>query len=408
MNCEQFSSLLELYDGGGLNEAERAEMNAHAKTCAHCQMLLDLRALQAGGEEVPQSAKNAWRAAVQNEEAAHMDVQKKKAPAWRRWAAVAAAVVFVAVGAEAVSKMDLTANQSIKNSGSASYSAVPGAYGSMTGSTEDAGTEEAAYGGVSYGTSTSRMAAGANDAADMTLESSAEETAKIIKTATLTIKTQGFDDDLNTLRDVVEALGGRVESETVSGDKAKGALRSASLTLRIPEDKLDEFLQSAQGVSGRVTSSSVSSQDVSDSYYDTQSRLDTQKAKLERLNQLMAQATDVADLIEIESAVSDTQYMIDAYTGQLSGYDSQISYSAVNVSLKEETAQQAAQAVDTSFGARLRNGVESSIRAIGEFFGNAAIFIVMAAPWLAMLAVAAAVVILILKGAKNKKIKGEK
>ena len=337
-----------------------------------------------------------------------MDVQKKKAPAWRRWAAVAAAVVFVAVGAEAVSKMDLTAKQSIKNSGSASYSAVPGAYGSMTGSTEDAGTEEAAYGGVSYGTSTSRMAAGANDAADMTLESSAEETAKIIKTATLTIKTQGFDDDLNTLRDVVEALGGRVESETVSGDKAKGALRSASLTLRIPEDKLDEFLQSAQGVSGRVTSSSVSSQDVSDSYYDTQSRLDTQKAKLERLNQLMAQATDVADLIEIESAVSDTQYMIDAYTGQLSGYDSQISYSAVNVSLKEETAQQAAQAVDTSFGARLRNGVESSIRAIGEFFGNAAIFIVMAAPWLAMLAVAAAVVILILKGAKNKKIKGEK
>ena len=83
MNCEQFSSLLELYDGGGLNEAEKAEMNAHAKTCARCQMLLDLRALQAGEEEVPQSAKNAWRAAVQNEEAAHMDVQKKKAPAWR-------------------------------------------------------------------------------------------------------------------------------------------------------------------------------------------------------------------------------------------------------------------------------------------------------------------------------------
>lgn len=408
MNCEQFSSLLELYDGGGLNEAEKAEMNAHAKTCARCQMLLDLRALQAGEEEVPQSAKNAWRAAVQNEEAAHMDVQKKKAPAWRRWAAVAAAVVFVAVGAEAVGRMNLTANQSAKNSGMASYSAAPRAYGLASDSTGDTDTEAAAYDGASYGTSADRMATGANDAADMTLGASAEKTAKIIKTAALTIKTQGFDDDLKTLRDVVESLGGRVESETVSGDKAKGALRSASLTLRIPEDKLDEFLQSAQGVSGRVTSSSVTSQDVSDSYYDTQSRLDTQKTKLERLNQLMAQATDVADLIEIESAVSDTQYMIDAYTGQLSGYDSQISYSSVDVSLKEETAQQAAQAVDTSFGARLRNGVESSVRAIGEFFANAAIFIVMAAPWLAMLAVAAAVVILILNGAKKKKIKGEK
>ena len=47
MNCEQFSSLLELYDGGGLNEAEKAEMRAvleelrESSTCCGTYDLLD-------------------------------------------------------------------------------------------------------------------------------------------------------------------------------------------------------------------------------------------------------------------------------------------------------------------------------------------------------------------------------
>ena len=414
MTCEQFSSLLERYDGDGLNEAEKAEMNAHAQTCARCQMLLDLRALKAG-EEMPESAKNAWRAALEKEEEAQVETQKKKAPAWRRWAAVAAAVVFVAVGASAVSGMDLAAYPSGAQSASRSSDATEKAYVSP-GDTSAGSTllEESAYdGGTLLGASASRMAAGSNGA-DATADSAGmtagtEETeGKIIKTASLTVKTQAFNDDLQALRDAVGALGGREEAVNVSGDQAKGALRTASMTLRILAEKLDEFLESAQTVSGRVTASSVSAEDVSDSYFDTQSRLDTQKKKLERLQQLMAQATDVSDLIEIESAVSDAQYMIDYYTGQLNSYDSKISYSTVTISLREETAQQAAQAADTSFGTRLRNGVESSLKGIGEFFGNAAIFIVMAAPWLAMLAAAAAIVALCFKAAKNKKKRGEK
>ena len=121
--------------------------------------------------------------------------------------------------------------------------------------------------------------------------SAAAAKEKIIRSASFTVKTADYDADLQKIQDLAADMGGRVEYLTTSGDASSGQTRSASLILCIPARRLDEFLTGAQGV-GTITGMTQQMEDVSDSYYDTQTRLNTQRAKLERLQAMMSAAEE--------------------------------------------------------------------------------------------------------------------
>ena len=81
-------------------------------------------------------------------------------------------------------------------------------------------------------------------------------------------------------------------------------------------EKLDELLAGAEGY-GRVISRTETAEDVTESYQDTAARLATQQAKMERLQALMNDTASLSDLLELESAIADTQYTIDSLQSRL-------------------------------------------------------------------------------------------
>lgn len=66
-----------------------------------------------------------------------------------------------------------------------------------------------------------------------------------------------------------------------------------------------------------VTWQDDSAENISEQYYDTQSRLETAQIKLARLQELLKKAENMEDIITIESAISETEYEIE----RLSGHD---------------------------------------------------------------------------------------
>ena len=391
MTCQEFEALLsqQRTDGSALEQ-----LQAHAQTCARCRMLMDCQNLYAE-EEVPEEAAQAWRRAVRQEEKMEGKATKNK---WARVVGSVAAALVVAGGA--VGQMDLSSGPIaqptvVPATGLASYQAAEttrslspenglmyAAESMADMATYDVYDYEAADEGY--------YAAEAENGSD-----AQTRTEKIIRNASLTVKTRSFDKDLTAIETGAVALGGRVASSSVSGS----TYRSASLTLRIPAERLDEFLESMGTLEGRIANRRITSEDVSDSYYDTETRLNTQRAKLERLQALIAQAQDVEALIELEGAISDTQYQIDRLTGTLRGYDSRVAYSTVDISLQEEKPEEVAQTPDHSFFTRLGNGIKASFSGIAGFIGNAVIFIVMALPWLLI----AVVIVLAIRWIVKKK-----
>ena len=228
----------------------------------------------------------------------------------------------------------------------------------------------------------------------------AAEEKKIIRTARLTIYTQTFDTSLENLRALCEADGGWIESSSESTN-SRTSLRTANLTLRLPQEALDGYLASADQL-GRITSRSETATDVTASYQDTQTRLATQVALMDRLQALITESGDLSDLLALEAQIADTQYQIDALTTSLNRTDRQAAYSTVTVSLYEETAP-AITDTTVSLSERISAALRMGWEAFTDFCQDMLVFVTAALPFIAIVVVLVIALAIIRKVRRNKK-----
>lgn len=228
----------------------------------------------------------------------------------------------------------------------------------------------------------------------------AAEEKKIIRTARLTIYTQTFDTSLENLRALCEADGGWIESSSESTN-SRTSLRTANLTLRLPQEALDGYLAGADQL-GRITSRSETATDVTASYQDTQTRLATQVALMDRLQALITESGDLSDLLALEAQIADTQYQIDALTTSLNRTDRQAAYSTVTVSLYEETAP-AITDTTVSLSERISAALHMGWDAFTDFCQDMLVFVIAALPFIAIVVVLVIALAIIRKVRRNKK-----
>lgn len=340
-------------------------------------------------EEVPPMPENLHGAWMQKVEE---DMKNQQAPKFHmpktvtRWLSTAAALVFI-IGGTLLTRDDLApASGASMNQKSAVYS-------TRTASYDDYAVEESAD--YEYGAANGvmlTMARGADTAAAPVM---AEK--KIIRTASMTIATQTFEDSLNALKSACEGQNGWIESSSENVNNATG-LRTSYLTLRIPQSALDAYIAGTEGL-GRITSRSESAQDVTESYQDTAARLETQKALMARLQALITESADLSDLLELESQIADTQYQIDRLQASLNSTDRQVSYSTVNITLKEEKT---VELTDTtvSLGDRIKSAIVTGVNALESFLADMLVFLVAALPFIAIVAVVVIAVKIIRKRRK--------
>lgn len=225
--------------------------------------------------------------------------------------------------------------------------------------------------------------------------------AKIIYTADMSLETKEFDEAQQALEDVVNELGGYFESRSVNQG---GHYRSLDCTVRVPVKNFITFLDRA-GETAHVTNRSEYLEDVSEAYYDQEARLATQRIKLERLQELLGKAENMADIITIESAISETELQIEYLTGSLRQYDSQINYSTVSIYLREVYRLSTDEEAPVTFGDRIASAFSSGLSSGVANLDDFAIFVVR--NWLSLLiliAVIAAAVLFFRRRRSRKKM----
>lgn len=388
MDCTQWQALLDAHLDGTLNEQQEQAFTEHLNTCGQCRHLYTVRmdCLQLDETaQVPELFAHSWRQNLKREEDGIMEQTTPPSPkrrlntrTWLRGLSIAAALLLV-VG------------------------------GSLTlGRRLGTGTPQADSQTESYSAPYSRSAGSAlqsNDSAmpAVPMDVSAEaapaptKTEKIIRTVSLSLTTRQFEDDLAKIQSNLTDLGGYVENSDLSADAR--ARRYASLRLRVPVEKLDGFLEDLQGI-GYLVSMSESAEDVSEQYLDVETRLITQKAKMERLQALLEKAGSVEDLLQIETEIANTQYQLDSLTGALRGYDSKVNYATVWLTLNEETIPTTQG--EPTLGERIRAALSDSWTSVKAFLADAAVFLVVLLPYAAVLAIVIYVVIRIVKNRRKK------
>ena len=391
MNCEQHAALLEKLWEDAITPEEEARLREHEQSCGACarrrreaELLRDdLDALAQEELPLPEGFHQGWMQLVE-QEADNMrktsEAPKEQRRHFTRFLVGGTLLTRDQLQLTAPSGRTEETSDDAYSGGTSGYTASDALY--MSENTRSAGVE-------SYSLSA------ANGGVEETAES------KIIRTVSLSLGSGTFDQDLETLQTLCTDAGGWVSYSSVSGDEAQ-ASRRASLTLRIPQEQLETFLQGA-GSLGRVISQTETAQDVTATYQDTAARLATQQAKMERLQALMSETATLSELLELESAIADTQYTLDSLQSQLNQTDDQLAYATVDVSLREESSADAVTTRELSLGERLLAGLKTGWDTFWSFCKDMLVFLSAALPYLATVAVVYMLVRFTFRKKRNEK-----
>ena len=217
---------------------------------------------------------------------------------------------------------------------------------------------------------------------------------KIIRTVTMTCETKAYDDAVTLIMDNLNAHGGYVEASNVTGtgyENVKNSARRASYTLRVPAEKLDAFLETLRTNEGiRILSQNATSDEITATYYDTVSRLETLKAEKASLTAMLEGFTDykdISNMLKVQERLYDVIEEIEALQTKLNLYDGRVAMSTVKLSLNEVIVYTEVVVPDPTFGERIGEAFRESWADFGEGCQDFAVWFVEAFPTLLVLVV---------------------
>ncbi|WP_084469651.1 DUF4349 domain-containing protein [Jiangella gansuensis] len=186
-----------------------------------------------------------------------------------------------------------------------------GADSATSGGADDAPAAEAGDGAAPAGGEEAADNAGdsadsgADEAGGMLQAAQVRTGRQIIYTVELTVVADDVPAAAAQAASIVTAAGGFVAHEQVSGDD------HATLTLSVPSDGHQDTVSDLETL-GEVTDRSRGTEDVTQEVVDTASRIESQRASIARIRALLAEATALAEVVEIESELARREADLDA------------------------------------------------------------------------------------------------
>ncbi|MBO5208632.1 MAG: DUF4349 domain-containing protein [Lachnospiraceae bacterium] len=250
-------------------------------------------------------------------------------------------------------------------------------------------------------------AEGATEAGTETLDENTQaQERKLIKTVDLYVETENYDTLLTNLEKQVEELGGYIEYQyqyNGSSYSRYEEIRNAQMSIRIPVNRLDEFIGKVEEQSN-VTNKEERVEDVTLQYVDLESRKTALITEQERLLELLEKAESVEDIISIEQRLSEVRYELESMESQLRTLDNKIDYSTINLSIQE--VQRITTTTEPTLLGRMKNGIMNSFYDIGTEIEDGFVWFVINIPyfliWIVVIVVIIVVLRVILKRRKKK------
>jgi len=152
----------------------------------------------------------------------------------------------------------------------------------------------------------------------------------LIWKANLSIEVWNISNAVNQASSMAERAGGFIEQKSDRGEE------SSSLTLRIPAKAFKTALLDLETI-GTVTYRNVTGEDITEDYIDVDARLKNKIVLRDRLKQLLEKATEVKDILSIETELNRVQADIDSMEGRIKSLKGQVDYATIRLSLNRKT-----------------------------------------------------------------------
>ncbi len=202
---------------------------------------------------------------------------------------------------------------------------------------------------------------------------------KTIQNADINMRVQDVSASIDKIIALANENNGYIVSSRVSRDNQ---VISGRLSIKVPQTGLESVLSSIAAL-GELNDKTITTEDVTEEYYDSQARLKVLQTKEERLLDLMDQTSTITDIISVENELSKTRSEIEVLSGRLQYLNNATTYSLINITLVQGLPG-TIQAPQGTLG-KSWQGFVSSISGLINFASGAVVFLFTALPWLIVL-----------------------
>ena len=223
----------------------------------------------------------------------------------------------------------------------------------------------------------------------------------VIKTGTMNLETEKYDESINQINDYVKKAGGFI-TNSGSSVNASGK-KQGTVTIRITSEKYDVMIKD-MSIFGKVLNSQINGNDVTSEYIDLQARMNTQSELEKRLLSLLSEKTaKLTDVVEVEEKLSSVRQNIEQTQGRMKFLKNQTDFSTLTVSVYEPSLMTTSSG--GGFFYEIGRGFSKGLKGFTEILSGMITFSIALLPVIILLAALGYIAIIFYKRSKSRRIK---
>ena len=241
---------------------------------------------------------------------------------------------------------------------------------------------------------------------ESTTGSSLPTDRKLIRTIRMEAETEDLAALTEALTERIGALGGYVEEKNLyNGSNYGGYIRrSLNITVRIPADQADVFVEQVSE-NANIVSSTESVDDVTLQYVDTESQVKALETEQERLISLLEKAETLEEILKIEDRLTDVRYELERYASYLRTLENQVSYATIHLSITEVKEYTPVVLEEPTIWERITEGFGESLEDIGDGLTEFFVWVVVNSPYILIWGVIAGLALALLRRRSRKRFR---
>ena len=173
---------------------------------------------------------------------------------------------------------------------------------------------------------------------------------KLIRNARLEFETEDLDQTAAQIRQAVDKHKGYLGSEQSLNYETR---QSTTIQVRIPATSFEAFIEEISKGVTQFDEKNISARDVTEEFVDVEARLKNKKELETRYQEILKQAKNVKEILEIEREINSLRSDIESMEGRLNYLKNQVGLSTVHITYYKETPKSVA------FGQKFRQGFRS-------------------------------------------------
>lgn len=203
----------------------------------------------------------------------------------------------------------------------------------------------------------------------------ADALRKIISDAWVAMEVEDVKAARDQLIARVEGMGGYVASSSLSSVGEDGRFAYGNITLKVPSQQVNSLTDSL-GELGTIKQFENSTEDITNEYYDIQSRLKNAEEQEKKLLEIMDQAKTVEEILLVRAELDEVQERIEQFKGQIQFWDQRVDYATVSVSLQAVASYQSGTPTPpqpmslAKLWESIKNAFNSSVTGMLNFFSG--------------------------------------